>query len=419
MARIVVAALLLVLAGPILPARAASIDSAYRFESAFVTGLRPGDTAQFSVFFDNTGASAWVSGTATQVNLGICRSDQVTCNVTSDKAAWNPGSWTTATAYATQAKSAVPVGDFTAFSYSVKVPAGTPQGRYRFNGDLVLAGSGTSIHPEGYYQDATVIAPPSGAAAPADVRATAASLDGGPTQNDVRVQFTAPAANTIRGYEIQRTQGRCPITATSPAWLTLTTVSVLAGQEAGYTDFDVKSGDWCYQVRAQDPSTNAFAYSNQANASIFGGATGSGSATSTSAKLVNSSGDAGSLDAGDIVTIVFSQAMIVSTFATIQITDADCGAPASQSSGPAACNTGSSQTISTISCGINATCVLSFDGLTLNITMSAPPTDAQSGSAPGSQFPVDITASSGITDRGSAQWQIAGSADRVFGPLGN
>src|SRR5689334_15915733 len=71
---------------------AAGFDSSYRFESAFLSGLQPGQTGQLSVFFDNTGTSAWVTGTPTQVNLIACRADKSTCGA-SDKASWNPGGW--------------------------------------------------------------------------------------------------------------------------------------------------------------------------------------------------------------------------------------------------------------------------------------------------------------------------------------
>src|SRR5207253_10202535 len=90
-----------------------------------------------------------------QVNLGVCGADKVTCNVPSANAAWAQG-WLSTTAYATATKSLVVPGDFSAFTYNVRVPTGTAAGTYRFNGDLVLASTGDRIHPEGYYQDSTV-----------------------------------------------------------------------------------------------------------------------------------------------------------------------------------------------------------------------------------------------------------------------
>ncbi len=140
------------------PAQAAvGFDSSYQFESAFLS-LAPGDSGTFAVFFANTGTTAWVKSSASQVNLAICDSSKVLCNVSSINSAF-ASSWLSSTAYATHTKDVVAPGDFSPFSYNVKVPAGQTSGTYRFNGDLVLASTGERIHPEGYYQDVTVRAP--------------------------------------------------------------------------------------------------------------------------------------------------------------------------------------------------------------------------------------------------------------------
>src|SRR5947209_7150976 len=132
-------------------------DSSYQFESAFLT-LAPGDNGTLAVFFANTGSTAWVQGTGTQVNLAVCDSSKIVCNVPSINASFG-SSWLSTTAYATHTKSVVSPGDFSPLSYGIKVPAGQTSGTYRFNGDLVLAATGERIHPEGYYQDVTVAAP--------------------------------------------------------------------------------------------------------------------------------------------------------------------------------------------------------------------------------------------------------------------
>ena len=145
---------------------ATAFDSTYQFESAFLS-LNSGDTGTFSVFFANTGATAWVANSPTQVNLAVCGADKLTCNITSPQAAWGT-SWISPSAYATHAKSAVAPGDFSAFTYGIKVPAGTSVGTYRFNGDLVVAAQATAgesctggpgcskLHAEGYYQDVSI-----------------------------------------------------------------------------------------------------------------------------------------------------------------------------------------------------------------------------------------------------------------------
>src|SRR2546427_707540 len=143
------------------PARAApDFDSAYVFESAYLANMAPGDTGTFAVFFQNTGALTWTISTATQVNLGTCRLDKVTCGVPPEYFTWNPGSWLSTTAYATQSKSDVTPGDSSSFFYQVKASTSTAPGTYRFNGDLVVAATGALIHPEGYYQEASVTGAP-------------------------------------------------------------------------------------------------------------------------------------------------------------------------------------------------------------------------------------------------------------------
>src|SRR6266550_555398 len=179
----------------------ADFDSAYLFESAYLSGLAPGDIGTFAAFFMNTGSLAWTIGSATQVNLAACRSDKITCNVESERAAWNDGTWLSSMAYAPQTKVTVPPGDFTSFFYGIKVPVNTFPGAYRFNGDLVVAATGARVHPEGYYQDVSVIV--AGQQAPTDlaVVVTDANTTGGP--NDVRSTFTAPRLNNVSSYEVQ------------------------------------------------------------------------------------------------------------------------------------------------------------------------------------------------------------------------
>jgi uncharacterized repeat protein (TIGR01451 family) len=130
-------------------------DSAYASESAFVN-ISPGETRAFQVFFVNTGSLSWVKGTATQVDLAACLEDKVTCNAQdASEAGWNAG-WLSATRYATTTQLAVAPGSIATFSYNIKAPADATASTHRFNGDLVVASSGTRIHPDGYYQQATV-----------------------------------------------------------------------------------------------------------------------------------------------------------------------------------------------------------------------------------------------------------------------
>jgi hypothetical protein len=142
------------------PSQAAAVtgyDSSYNSESAFVN-IAPGETRNFQVFFLNTGTTAWSRGTSTQVDLAACLGDKVTCNAQDgSEAAWNAG-WLSANRYATHSQSAVAPGSVATFAYNVRAPDNAVAGTYRFNGDLVLAVTGERIHPDGYYQEATILA---------------------------------------------------------------------------------------------------------------------------------------------------------------------------------------------------------------------------------------------------------------------
>ena len=395
---------------------AANLDSSYLFESSYLNNLREGDTGTFVAFFQNTGAMDWVSNTATQVNLSTCREDKVTCNVAPRNFNWNPGTWLSTTAYATQAKADVAPGDFTSFSYQIKVPVNTVPGTYRFNGDLVAAATGTVIHPEGYYQEATVIS--AAAQAPTDLGAVVTDTNGIGGVNDVKVTWTAPARNTANGYEVQRRNSPCPQDPADAAFFNLATVTVQPGQPGSYTDVDRPNGQYCYQTRVKDPATGVFAYSNQATATVTNSTT-SVVLTSTSAVLTRANDVApGRLFSGDNFSITFTLPLKLGSAASMRFADADCGPPASQAGPPAPCASGMSQTTGDVTCGMNANCSLSLDSKTLTVALTAPPVETAIGSTTGLQYPVTVISSTGITDGGGNPWDLNNSTDRVIGPLG-
>ena len=143
------------LAQAIPAAAAAGYDSSYAGESAFVS-LAPGQSNEFQVFFANTGTTTWTVGTSTEVDLAACLEDKTTCNAQdATEATWNAG-WKSATTYATSTQTSVAPGSIATFKYTVTAPAGVAAGTYNFNGDLVVAAGGAKVHPEGYYQSATV-----------------------------------------------------------------------------------------------------------------------------------------------------------------------------------------------------------------------------------------------------------------------
>ena len=159
MNRAVVALVGLLLSGLLLPSRANALtpgfDSSYAGESAFLT-LQHGATGPFTVFFMNTGQTAWRKGSPTQVNLTVCLENKISCNVRSPHADWNDGTWLSDRAYATHTQVEVPPGAIGTFTYRVRAPfTAAGDATYRFNGDLALS-SGEQLHPEGYYHEVSI-----------------------------------------------------------------------------------------------------------------------------------------------------------------------------------------------------------------------------------------------------------------------
>ena len=161
-------------AGPALAV--AGYDSAYAGESAFVN-ISPGQTQNFQVFFVNTGTTTWSRGTSTQVDLAACprtrspatRRTPRSCVEQRLALAHSYASTTqNTTAPARSARSAT------------TSPPGGATAALRFNGDLVLSTTGEKIHPEGYFQDATIGGPPgTGTATLTGITPTSGTTEGG------------------------------------------------------------------------------------------------------------------------------------------------------------------------------------------------------------------------------------------------
>jgi len=158
-------------------------------------------------------------------------------------------------------------------------------------------------------------------------------------------------------------------------------------------------------------------YSNQAAAIVTASTIGV-VPTSTGAVLTQSGGIfTDRYYTGDKVDIVFSVPVKLAA-ASIRVADSDCGAPTTQAGPPATCMGTDTWTTADVICGVNASCVLSLDRKTLTIMLTAPPTQVAPGSVAGLQYPITIIEGHGITDTNGTAWDLAGSPDRVFGPVG-
>ncbi len=189
-------ALSLMLIAPAAPAAAvAGYNSSYFGESAFVF-LTAGQSNQFAAGFTNSGATGWVKGSASQVNLAQC----CPINTPSPNSAWAVN-WLSSTAYATTTTDYVGPGQIGWFVYTVKAPANATAANYRFDGDLVLASTGEAIHREGYFQVATIsgAAPPPGAGVPAAGGGVAAAVSTVACNNLREVKITYNQAMSTSG----------------------------------------------------------------------------------------------------------------------------------------------------------------------------------------------------------------------------
>jgi collagen triple helix repeat protein len=270
-----------------------------------------------------------------------------------------------------------------------------------------------------------------GASAPGDLSAATGRFDSGTAANDVRLTFTAPATNMITQYELQRAPVfggganafNCNLNAPPPStsdtagipfgglFASLQTMTAQAGQGAIGFDLNLADGGYCYRIRTQDPVTAALSFSNYVPVNLPGLADTT-RPTSTSATLTLSSGFTGNLDTGDQFTIVFSEQMAIAANATIRFADSDCGA--ATNSGPASCAPGVTNTISDITCGTNASCTVQTGNTQLVVTLTANPGIVSPGSVSGTQFPVVVYDSSGITDLSMNAWNLDISPDRLI-----
>ena len=195
-------------------------DSAYAGESAFVN-ISPGQTQNFQVFFANTGTTTWSRGTGTQVDLAACLEDKVTCNAQdASEASWNSG-WLSSTRYATTTQTTTAPGSLGTFSYNVTAPVGATAGTYRFNGDVVLSTTGERIHPDGYYQDATIGGGAGGAASITSLTPNTGTSAGGTNVVIAGSGFVCtpafPAVSFGGSNAVVSSCGSTSVTAVSPA----------------------------------------------------------------------------------------------------------------------------------------------------------------------------------------------------------
>ena len=182
----------------------------------------------------------------------------------------------------------------------------------------------------------------------------------------------------------------CPTTAATAATsFTVTLASPLASSTSYSVTYTVGADE------TQDVTGNDLA--SPATSSFISGAQDTVVPTLTDTKATINTGTTDFGDAGDRFTVTFSEAMTVSSSATITGQDADA-----------------TPTVGQITCGGNATCTLSTDKMTLTVTFTSDIAVLTAGTQARWQLPVTITATGGITDTAGNVPNLAGSADRVI-----
>jgi hypothetical protein len=236
----------------------------------------------------------------------------------------------------------------------------------------------------------TVVSPPR-------PTATAASLDGGATSNDVEVRFDVPPFNGQgTRYRVFRVpthpdDGGC----SSSVAATGTTVGTVAS--GPYSDLNVSDAGDCFIYRIHTVSSEGDVLQTQFSAPVKVPGPppvhDTKRPTSVHAQVTNGSGDPGTLDAGDVVEIAFDEPLATPA----------SGASISLGSG------------ATVTSGSGVTFSLNDSSVTLGGTSRAPGTVLRitigTSPSPSTALPAQITAQSGVTDVAGNPWDIAASAD--------
>lgn len=162
---------------------------------------------------------------------------------------------------------------------------------------------------------------------------TAVNADGGATPNDVRVRFTVPALNNPDAiYEIQRASTAGPDNIcgtaddiTNPANATFTTVlsvTQVPGDNVSRVIPNNPDGCYFFRVEVTNPVTG-----NDSRSAVAGPVLVPGAPDTGAPRIVQSSADdqglPGRLDAGDVISLLFSETVQLANGDSIVIQDGD------------------------------------------------------------------------------------------------
>ena len=259
--------------------------------------------------------------------------------------------------------------------------------------------------------------------APAAPTTEVVNADGGATANDVEVTYVRPATNSPGvTYSLQRatvevgTDDTCG-TADDPAPAGAFAPVVGATEATGtggthvFSDDDVPDGCYAYRVVATSPVSSTTAASAPSSpGTLVPQPADTTPPTSLFAKMTTVAGEAGVFDAGDVVTVVFSEPMTQpASDATVRLYDAvPALSGADIVNGVTATFALNTAPVVVAGSGSDVRAV----GTVLTITLVNEPTPVSALDAT-LEVPATVSSSTGIDDTSGLPWSLGESADIV------
>lgn len=239
--------------------------------------------------------------------------------------------------------------------------------------------------------------------------ATVGNLDAGAVANDVRITFTQPTGNAAGvTYTLQRRLAADPDNTT---FVTVTTATQAPGTTAGttvFTDVNVPNGTYVYRVVATNPVSGGTAAGTNTASVVVPPAADVARPTAVFSAVRSGTGLTGTLDAGDVITIAFNEALAAPTAGDlIRLQDAD-GTIVDVING-----TNATFALNTASATVGGSARAAGEALT--ITLTANPTGAAilaAGTTVGLQLPATIVDQSGNLDPAGNAFDFAAGAGR-------
>ncbi|MEX2292755.1 MAG: S-layer homology domain-containing protein [Acidimicrobiales bacterium] len=250
--------------------------------------------------------------------------------------------------------------------------------------------------------------------APAKPTVAVVDSDASGTINDARITYTRPTTNSPGvAYSLQR----APVDVgadtdcasgddTVGAFAAATGATQVAGTGDGvfvFSDNNVADGCYAYRVRATSPISSATADSAGSDNTAIPGPADTTAPSSTYAKRTTDVGLA-AFDAGDVIKIVFNEAMSVPPAgATIRVSDGDLTfADIVDGTNAIFTLNSSAEVVNGVSRGV---------GTVVTITLTGNPTSVFPGLAAGVQAPATVEDRSGISDLAGNAWDLSTSTD--------